>query len=570
MFTPLPQTSEAFEVLSWSEIELWYHELTAIPLTQDVLLPWMAQWSQLSALVDETMRRHEIAATQNTADAELLRRKQDFNDTIYTPLQPYDQQIKEQLLASGLEPEGFAIPLRNLRAETALYREENLALLNEDTALSDTYMQIGGSMSVTWESKEVPLTSLFSVLADPDRGQRERVWHAMEERRSMEREKLDNLWTKKMQVRQKIARNAGFASYRDYRWQQLLRFDYTPAESKAFHAVVERVLLPASNVIWEKRRKLLGVERLRPWDMTVDGRTSESPRHISDVDAVLRQCASVFHLIDPQLGDYFDTMLQEQLLDLEERLNKAPGGYNFPLEVKHRPFIFGYVKSIKQIVRLIFHEAGHAFHVFEAASLPYIQQRKEDAVPLEFAEVASTSMEFIGAMYLYQAGLCTERETALLRMQHLENILANYLPDLITGDAFQHWVYEHPEQATDAQQCSQKWAELTQRYQPAIDWSGLESALSYGWQQIPHFYCYPLYVIEYAFAAIGALQIWHNYLRDPQTAVRQYRHALSLGATKTVPELYAAAGARFTFDEETLHGAIQLITQTVAELETHV
>ncbi|MGI9057085.1 MAG: M3 family oligoendopeptidase [Ktedonobacteraceae bacterium] len=570
MFTPLPQTSEAFEQFDWSEIESWYRELTASNLTLEILPLWMAQWSQLSALVDETRCRHELAIMQDTADEERVRRKQRFIDEIFTPLQPYEQQIKEQLLASGLELEGFAIPLRNLRAEAALYRAENLPLLKEDGALSDAYMRIGGSLTVKWENKEVPLTSLFSVLADPDRLRRERVWHAMEERRSLERDKLNVLWTKKMQVRQHIARNAGYASYRDYRWQQLLRFDYTPAESKAFHALVERFLLPTSNQIWERRRKLLGVERLRPWDMSVDGRTSEAPRHISDVDALLRQCASVFHLIDPQLGCYFDTMLQEQLLDLEERPDKAPGGFNLPLEVKHRPFIFGHVNSIKHIVRLIFHEAGHAFHVFETASLPYIHQRKEDAIPLEFAEVASTSMEFIGAMYLQQAGLCTERETALLRIQHLENMLANYLPEFILGDAFQHWVYDHPEQATDPQQCNQKWAELSQRYLPAIDWSGLETELGYGWQNILHFYCYPLYVIEYAFAALGALQVWHNYLLDPQSTLRQYRHALSLGATRTVPELYAAAGTTFTFNEEIFQRVIALITQTVAELERHI
>ena len=179
-------------------------------------------------------------------------------------------------------------------------------------------------------------------------------------------------------------------------------------------------------------------------------------------------------------------------------------------------------------------------------------------------------MEFIGAMYLQQAGLCTEHETALLRIQHLENMLANYLPEFILGDAFQHWVYDHPEQATDPQQCNQKWAELSQHYQPAIDWSGLETELGYGWQNILHFYCYPLYVIEYAFAALGALQIWHNYLREPQSALRQYRHALSLGATRTVPELYAAAGTRFTFNEEIFQRVIALITQTVAELERHI
>ena len=567
MFTPLPQTSEAFERLSWAEIEPWYRELLESPLAPETLQLWMARWSDLSALVDETMKRLEIECTRDTADEERSRRKQRFMEEVYTPQQALDQQVKERLLESSLEPEGFAIPLRNLRAEAALYREENLPLLNEDTALSDEYYQIGGAQMVKWNGKEMPKTAVENVLFHPDRTQRERAWRAVTEREAEDQEKLDALWIKKMHLRQQIARNAGYENYRDYRWKQLLRFDYTPADCRAFHRAVEQVIVPAASRLWEKRRKLLRVEKLRPWDMHVDPRASEEPRRISDVDALLRQCLPVFQRIDPRLGSYFETMLQEQLFDLEERPNKADDGYNLPLEVRHRPFIFGHVNSITDVVPLIFHEMGHAFHVFETIPLPYIHQRKEEAVPLEFGEVASTSMEFIGAMHLHEAGLCTEQEAARLRIQHVENVLTRYLPFITMGDAFQHWIYDHPEQGSDPEQCRQKWAELTQRYLPEIDWSGLETERANRWQGTLHYYCLPFYFIEYAFAALGALQIWDNYLRDPQTAIRQYRFALSLGATRTVPELYEAAGAKFAFDAEMLQQVVQLITRTVEELE---
>ncbi|MDQ2715528.1 MAG: M3 family oligoendopeptidase [Chloroflexota bacterium] len=570
MFTPLPQTSEEFEVLSWAEIEPWYGELLNSPLSPETLQPWLMQWSSLSALVDEVMMRFEIACTQNTADEERAQRKQRFMEEVNAPVQTLDQQVKELLLASGLEPEGFAIPLRNLRAEAALYREENLPLLNNDKALSDEYVQIGGDQMVMWEGKEVALPSLYTILHDPDRARRERAWRAMAERQLIDQQRLNGIWSKKIQVRQQIARNAGYENYRDYRWQQLLRFDYTAADCRALHEEVERVIVPAASRLCEKRRQQLGVASLRPWDVWVNPRTREAPRAVSDVAGLLRQCATAFHLIDPQLGSYFDIMLQEELLDLEERPHKADAGYNLPLEVRRRPFIFGLVNSITDIVPLIFHEAGHAFHVFETIPLPYIHQRKEGAVPIEFAEVASTSMEFIGAMHLQQAGLCTKQEAALLLIQHLEGMLTNYLPAIIIGDAFQHWVYDHPEQALDAEKCQQKWVELSQRYQPDIDWSGLETERRNGWQGTSHFYCDPFYYIEYAFAALGAFQIWNNYLRDPKTALQHYRFALSLGATRTVPQLYEAAGAKFAFDEGVLQLVLRLVSQTVEQLEEQV
>lgn len=571
MFASLPKTSEIFETLRWAEIEPWYRELLESPLTPETLQPWLTQWSDLSALVDETVMRLEISCTQNTVDETRAEHKQRFMDEVHAPLQVLEQQVKTRLLDSGLEPENFAIPLRNLRAEAALYREENLALLNEDKALSDEYLQIGGARTVIWEGKETPLGSLFTVMNDPDRARRERAWRLITERQLADQEKCDAIWIKKLQIRQQIARNAGFTNYRDYRWQQLLRFDYTPADCRAFHEAVERVIVPATNQLWQKRRQQLGLESLRPWDLQVNPHASVAPRAVTDIDGLLQQCTTVFQLMDPQLGSYFATMCQEQLFDLDDRANKALGGYNLPLEVKRRSFIFGRVNSITDTVNLIFHEAGHAFHAFETIPLPYIHQRKESAVPIEFAEVASTSMEFIGAMYLPQAGLCTEQEAALLRIQHLEGMLTGLFPNIIKGDAFQHWVYDYPEESCDPEKCRQKWAELSRRYQPETDWSGLNlKARGNGWQNVLHFFCDPFYYIEYAFAALGAFQIWHNYLRDPHTALQRYRAALALGALRTVPELYEAAGAKFSGSDDLLQLAVHLVTSTIAQLEKQI
>ena len=569
MFTSLPRTSEEFAMLSRAQIEPWYRELLHSSLSQETLPQWMMQWSNLSALVDEAMIQLEIVCTQDTADEERVERKQRFREEIYAPVQVLEQQVKERLLASGLEPDGFALPLRNLRAEAALYREENLPLLNADKALSDEYYQINGTQMVTWDGREIPITTLYMMMDDPDRAQRERAWRAITERKFVDSKKLDAIWTRKMRLRQQIAHNAGLADFRAYRWQQLLRFDYTPADCRTLHEAVEQVIVPAASQMWEKHRQQLGVERLRPWDMQVNPQVSAAPRAITDVAGVLRQCATAFHLVDSHLGDYFDTMIEEHLLDLDERPNKADDGYSFPLEVRRRPFTFGHVVSITDVVPLIFHEAGHGFHVFETIPLPYIHQRKEGAVPMEFAEVASTSMEFIGAMYLAQAKLCTEQEAAQLRIQHLENTLTNYLPLIVMGDAFQHWVYDNLEQAMEPEQCGQKWAELSRRFQPDIDWNGLERERQTGWQGVNHFFVDPLYFIEYAFAAIGAIQIWNNYLQNPDKAIDQYRYALSLGATATVPELYEAAGAKFAFNTEILQLVQRLITQTVKELEVH-
>jgi oligoendopeptidase F len=273
--------------------------------------------------------------------------------------------------------------------------------------------------------------------------------------------------------------------------------------------------------------------------------------------------ANLFCQIDPTLGDYFNTIIKEECFDLQARANKAPVGYNAPLEVKQLPFIFGHIMTIQNVVWLLFHEVGHAFHTFEARGLPYVHQRS--LLPMEFAEVASTSMEFIASMHLFSCGLCSKEEARRLRLQHLEESLLS-LPMIIRGDAFQHWVYENPEQAQDLEAVGRKWAELGRRFEPDLDWSEWEVANSNGWLY-GHFFEAPFYYIEYAFALIGALQIWRNYLRDPQGTIQQYRQALSLGATRPLPELYRAAGAQFTFDVTILQEIVHLLTSKIEKLE---
>ncbi|MEO8973005.1 MAG: M3 family oligoendopeptidase [Ktedonobacteraceae bacterium] len=565
-YSLLPQTSEAFEHLPWAQIELWYRELEATTLSPSTLEPWLRQWSRLSALIDETQVWLEIATTRNTADEALSQRRQRFLDEIFTPVQNCEQQMKQQLLASGLEPEGFAIPLLKLWVDTKLFHTENIPLLNEEKSLSEAYMRINGAQTVLWEGQEVPIFSLLLAIQDPDRERRERAWHTFHKRKFEDYEAINEVWVKHVQVRQQIAHNAGYDNYREYRWQQLYRFDYTPDDCKTLHEAVERVIVPVTRQLAEKLRKKLGVEMLRPWDVSVDSHVSAAPRPIADIDALLRQCAGMFSQIDPALGGYFDTMIKEHCFDLDERANKAPGGYNGVLEVKQLPFIFGRVRTIQDIVDPLFHEAGHAFHAFEMRSLPYIHQRREDMHPIEFGEVASTSMEYIGSMNLVSSGLCTRQEALNIRLQRLEGTLRD-LPFLIRGDAFQHWIYENPEQAMIPEAVGQKWEELGRRFEPYLDWSGLEGMNKNGWQHTLHFFAAPFYYIEYAFATIGALQVWCTYLHDPQSAIQRYRHALSFGATRSLPELYAAVGAKFAFDTETLQDVVQLVMGKIEELE---
>jgi oligoendopeptidase F len=256
-------------------------------------------------------------------------------------------------------------------------------------------------------------------------------------------------------------------------------------------------------------------------------------------------------------------MRDEGLMDVDNRKGKAPGGYCATLTARGRPFIFMNAVGTDENVRTMLHEAGHAFHVFERAALPTLWQRRS---PMEFAEVASMSMELLTAPYIgrEEGGFYAPRERLRATLQHLERIIG-FLPYMATVDAFQEWVYAHPGHTHAERDAA--WLELHRQCCIEADWTGLEDSRASLWQHKQHIFNSPFYYIEYGIAQLGALQVWQNSLRDPAAALRQYRAALALGGTKPLPELFAAAGAELLFDSAHVAERVAFLEEQIALLE---
>jgi oligoendopeptidase F len=571
MLKNLPTTPQEIIAWTWPEIEPHYKDLQARPLDASSVDAWLADWSKMGELLEEMYARLAVATSVNTADKEADERMNQFLDGIFPNALAADQKLKEMLLASKLEPNGFDIPLRNMRAEADLFRESNLPLLAEQQKFSIAYDKIYGSQTVQWEGEESTLTKLAMTFQDPDRSKREKAWHLKAKRQLDDVEAINDLWQKFMDVRARIARNAGKPSFREFAWQQKLRFDYTPEDCKSFADAIEQVVVPAATRIYEKRKQALGLDTLRPWDL-VDGWYSRptpppglaSLKPFANIDELKGKVASIFHKVDPVLGKYFDTLLAENLTDLDNRKNKAPGAYCTSFTSLRKPFIFVNAVGVHDDVMTTLHESGHAFHVFETAELPYFHQL---TVPMEFAEVASMGMELLASPYLTE--FYSEAEMARARIEHLERSLL-FWPFMAVVDSFQHWVYENPASGADPQACDAKWGTLWDRFIPAVDWNGLETVKNTGWHRKLHIHQIPFYYVEYGLAQLGAVQIFGNARKDQAGAVAAYRKALALGGTVTLPELFSTAGARFGFDTATVKQAVNLIEDVIAELETKI
>jgi len=554
--------------MSWEDFEPSYQELIDQELTRDNFETWLADWTTLSEWSDEFYNRLYVAVSLNTVDAEAEKRFEKYMGEYYPKWQAADQKIKEKFLASGYEVEGFEIPRRNMQAEVDLYCEENLPLFVEEEKLNSEHDKVIGAQTLTWQGQEKTARQMEVVLRETDRETRRQGWELLAERQLQDRQAINDRWERYMELRRKMAANAKLPDYRTFRWRIYNRFDYTPDDCKSFHKAIEEVVEPAVGRATERRRQALGIDSARYYDLFVDPSNQAPLKPFADVKEMIEKSTAVFTHVHPKFGAYFAQMAQEGLLDLDNRKNKANGGYCTYFSHARRPFIFSNAVGIHDDVQTLLHEGGHSFHAYEAFQLPYFQQYCESNVPTEFAEVASMAMEYLTLPYISRefGGFYSEIDAARARAEHIESDM-RFWPYMAIVDAFQHWVYENPQQGSQPDLCDAKWAELEGRFRPEIDWSGYEDVKMTGWQRKDHIHHIPFYYVEYGLALLGAVQIWRNSLQDQDNAVEQYRSALALGGTASLPELFKAAGAKLAFDNEILQDAVALMEEQLLKNE---
>jgi oligoendopeptidase F len=314
MLAGLPKKARDITDWSWSTFEPYATELESRDITQASAAEFLADWTHLVDLISERYSRLYIATTLDTTSEESKKAYTDFLETVFPQALTAGDRIKKKFLASGVEPEGFAIPLRNMRSQADLFREENIALQTEHEKLAMNYYEIIGTQTIDWGGSEITLTQLVPLVKDADRPTRERAWRLASDRVLKDRQVINENFAKLVNLRRQIAKNAGKKDYRDYAWQDKLRFDYTPEDSAQFWAAVEQEVVPAAARVYERRRQRFGIETLRPWDVGVDvmrnvdfhgdpqGRAPIKP--FDDVKVFEEKAQHVFNKVAPALGEY--------------------------------------------------------------------------------------------------------------------------------------------------------------------------------------------------------------------------------------------------------------------------
>jgi oligoendopeptidase F len=562
----LPPSPAAFAKATWDDVAPYFDDLLERPLDAGTMQGWLLAWSRLEELVTEAAALAMIAYTIDTSDPDKEKDHLRFSTEIMPRMEERSVELARRFVALGHSSPELATTLARFRTSIEIFREANVPIFSELEELSARYQRITGSMTVTWDGVERPLPQLQPFLKSPDRAVRERAFRASTQPYIEERGALAGLFDRMFQLRQQAARNAGFANFRDYIFPAKFRFDYTAADVERFHEAVEERVTPAVARVLEHRRRRLKLDALRPWDLAVDPYRSTPLRPFDTVEQFVGTARRVFDRVDPTLGGQFQTMINEQLLDLDSRKGKAPGGYCETLHFRGRPFIFMNAVGLVDDVMTLLHEAGHAFHAFASHRQPLIWQRHPGS---EAAELASMSMELLASPHLAEpTGYFSPEDHRGAWLEHLEDVLLS-LVHIASVDAFQTWIYTAPE-GGDAAARDEAWLRIRSRFERGVDWSGLETQRIARWYRQLHIFMYPFYYIEYGIAQLGALQIWRNSLRDHAGAVARYREALALGAVRSLPEMYRAAGATLTFDANLIGELVQLVEEKIEEIRTQL
>ena len=554
-----------FVLTDWASLEPFFKELKERPIDSVANLEaWLMDLSELEACISEDACWRQIKMTCDTTDKSLEDAFTFFCMEIQPKMQPYTDALNRKLIESpftaALDQDKYHTYLRAVKKSIELFRTENIPIQAELSVLQQQYGTIAGKMTIEVGGKEYTLQQAAQFLENEDRAFREEVYRKIQTRRLQDQAPLHDLFTSLVQKRHQVALNAGFENYRDYKFAELGRFDYTKEDCFQFHEAVKLHVMPLIEKIYERKKSKLGLDTLKPWDLEAEPAGTKPLRPFTNGEDLYKKSVACFEQIDPFFADCLKKMNELKHFDLESRKGKAPGGYNCPLAESGAPFIFMNAAGQMSDVTTMVHEGGHAVHSFLAHQLS-LSAFKE--YPMEIAEVASMAMELF-SMNHWQSFFDNEADLNRAIEHQLERTITIF-PWIAIIDKFQHWVYTNPNHTIE--QRTNEWQNIVKEFScKVLNQSGLKEFRAIGWQRQLHLFEVPFYYIEYGIAQLGAIGMWMQYQKNPRQALDNYMNALALGGTKTLPELYKTAGLEFNFSPAYVKNLMEFTNQELEKL----
>ena len=563
---PIPETP----IKEWCELEPRYQEIISSSLNDQNAYRFLLEWSDLLKEIDETDTFLNLQSDLNTADESARTQLSHFNQVTRPKATLADATLRQRFLAlvGPQLPEDALLIRRRMQSDEAAYCENNVPLEADHADLVNEFSRLTGNNLAEFNGEKLTLPQIEEKLRDPDRSVREGVWRAWQQAKQNIAPALDGLFLKMLSLRRRMAHNVGVENYRTLIWHRYHRYDYTPEDCTDLHASIAEEVVPLASELLDEHRRKLGLTSLKPWDFywraPVDPEGKKALRPFENVAELESTTEAIFSAVDQELGKQF-SIFRNGFMDLGSRPNKMPHAYCASFPKRKMPFVLQNVVGSENDIRVTLHEFGHAFHGYASMQTQPLVWNHFSAT--EFVEVPSQAMEVLALPYLHKERGGFYSQEDLKRVYHVQIAgVVHLLTWIGFMDSIQHWIYAEAPRELTIEQIDQKAKELIARFMPQTDWTGLDPQPGKAWHY-HHIFSVPFYYIEYGLSWLGALQIWRNSLKHPVEALNRYRAALTLGNSKSVPELFAAAGARFTFDRGTVRELMNFLRGQLTEFD---
>lgn len=430
------------------------------------------------------------------------------------------------------------------------FKPEIVEDLQLENKLSTDYTKLIASAKILFEEEERNLSGLGPFLQSTDREQRKKANEAKYNFFTEHEEKLDEIYDNLVKVRTRIAQKLGFSNYIELGYARMLRTDYTPEMVANFRKQVEEQIVPVATKLRERQRRRLKLDKLLYYDEKLSFLTGNA-KPLGEPEWILENGQRMYKELSSETDEFFQFMVNNELMDLVTKKGKAGGGYCTYISKFKAPFIFSNFNGTSGDVDVLTHEAGHAFQVYSSRgyTLPEYQWPT-----YESCEIHSMSMEFFAWPWME---LFFKDSADKYRFTHLSEALL-FIPYGVSVDEFQHFVYEHPE--ATSQERKNAWRQIEKKYLPHRNYDENEYLERGGfWHQQGHIFGAPFYYIDYTLAQICAFQFWKRSQEDKEEAWQDYLHLCKLGGSHSFLELVKRAHLISPFEDGCVNSVIGVI-----------
>ncbi|HFJ9327600.1 TPA: M3 family oligoendopeptidase [Bacillus paranthracis] len=527
---------------------------------------WLKEQSKVIWEVEEQLRSHYIAFQCNTDDEKIKDTFEHDQQFVKPLLKRYQNLLDNKYLESPfrmeLDSNVYGLLDTKIKNAQKLFCEENIELEIKEDKLVTEYFEITGGLSGIWDGEEKTITELQSYLQDSNRDIRKKAKTIISEQFLSVEKELQNILNQLIEIRHQKAKNIQLENYRDYMFKKYERFDYSAKDCYELAESIRKYVVPLKDKILLEKKEKLQVNTLRPWDVSAVTPDQKILKPIANENDLIEKSTHIFNKLDVKFSALLNRMYKHNCLDLTSRKGKASGGFCEYLPASQLSFIFMNLNYTQDDIITFIHEMGHSIHNELIKSL---KLRQYIEIPAETAELASMTMELFSLNY-WDTFYTDKKDLKQAKINFFKDVIS-YLPVMLIVDQFQHWLYENPSHTSEER--NEKYLQLQKHYQSSvIHIDGYENWIATSWLPVLHIFEVPFYYIEYAIAQLGALQMYKQYKEDPKQALENYKKALSLGSSKSLTEVYEAAGIRFDFSGEIIkelmlfvEGELELLEQ---------